>query len=88
MQHVRKISHRHDTALPGGYLRVLVDDIMWDVAEGYDITALPMLDIIELNENEINDQDEFWAIAKETLETKHGTDCGGFRYQILDGTIH
>jgi hypothetical protein len=69
-------------------MRVLVDDIAWNVPHGTDITHLPMMDIIELDETRINDQDDFWAVCYETLSNKHNTEIYGLRYQVLEGTIH
>jgi len=69
-------------------MRVLIDEIYWSTKEGVDITALPFVDVLELDEEDINDQDDFWEVATEALETKHNFECDGFRYQILEGSIN
>lgn len=68
-------------------MRVLCDEIEWDVAEGTDVTYLPVLDVINISD-EVYDQDDFWVACYAALSKKYKTDVFGLSYQILEGTIH
>lgn len=69
-------------------LRVLLDDIEWDVPEGTDITALPVIDLVDIDLAGIDDQDDFWERIEEVLEEKYKVDLFGCSYHILEGTVH
>jgi hypothetical protein len=63
-------------------MKILCNDIAWDVAEGFDVTALPMITVIELPDD-IETQDDFWVEAYEKLEEIYGIECFGFSYIVL-----
>lgn len=69
-------------------MKILVDEICWDVPEGTDITALPMMDVIDLAVED-NDwgQEEFWDALHEKMEELHGIPVCGLSYKLLHGTL-
>ena len=69
-------------------MRVLVDNIAWGRNKSADITALPFIDVIEVDDEDIQDQDTFIAATRDALEEKHNFICDGFHWEILEGTIH
>ena len=68
-------------------MRVLCDEIHWDVAEGFDVTALPVIDVIDIFDEDY-DEEEFFEALYDALEERHTMIPLGCSYQVLRGTLH